>query len=183
MMRCDKDRQEFRDELRRTDWDVFLTLLFHRRWKIEDGQDIIDRWDWLVSRKLVGRDFNKNPQRRPIYIGCCGVDSQTHLHTHLLLKLPTGTDTDRFKKICEDSFTKVGEDFRLRKLEEASIHQKQWWTKPICGRVHLETPPNEESDQTSIVNYTTLSRHLQWVETGLDTSSVVISRNYGTMTN
>jgi hypothetical protein len=162
---------------------VFLTLLFHRRWKIEDGQDIIDRWDWTVSRKMVGRDFNTTPHLRPLYIGCCGVDGQKHLHTHLLIKLPGGTDLDRFERICEDSFKKVGEDFRLSKLEEVSVYQEKWWTRPFGGRVHLETPPGNRSDQDGVVIYTTLPRHLQWVENGLDTSSVVISRNYGTMTN
>ena len=155
-------RQTLRDELVKTEWNVFLTLLFHRHYPLEVGHKLIHRWDGLVNSELVGRRYNKdtNSNKRMVYFGCSGFDGNRHLHTHLLVKVPNETKITGFRGVCEQSFRRVvdkGEVF-------FSSNEKNYLDK---------------TDRENIVSYTTLHRHLGLDDTGLlDTSSIVISNNY-----
>ena len=155
-------RQTLRDELGKTEWNGFLTLLFHRHLPLEVGHKLIHKWDGMVSRRMVGRRFNKskNHGKRMVYFGCSGFDGNRHLHTHLLVKVPNETKIMGFRGVCEESFTRVvgkGEVY-------FSSNEKDYFDK---------------TDRENIVSYTTLTRHLGLDDTGLlDTSSIVISNNY-----
>jgi hypothetical protein len=61
-----------RDEIRKKDWDLFMTLNFHRHFSIEQGHKMISQWDQRVSRELNGRHFHKpqSQSKRMEFIGC-----------------------------------------------------------------------------------------------------------------
>ena len=163
-LRSKIQRQDIRDELMKTEWNGFLTLLFHRHLPLEVGHKLIYKWDGLVSRRMVGRRFHKskNYGKRMVFFGCSGFDGNRHLHTHLLVKVPNETEMDGFRGVCEDSFTRVVDK----------------------GEVYLSSNKKnylDETDKDNIVSYTTLHRHLGTDEMGLDTSSIVISTNYEMM--
>ena len=132
-------RQDIRDELMKTKWNGFLTLLFHRHLPLEEGHKLIHKWDGLVSRRMVGRRFHKskNYGKRMVFFGCSGLDGNRHLHTHLLLFVPPQTKIEGFRGVCEKSFRRVvdkGEVF-------FSSNEKTYFDK---------------TDRENIVSYTTL---------------------------
>ena len=161
-LRSKIQRETLRDELMKTEWNVYLTLLFHRHIPLEEGHKLIYKWDGLVSRRIVGRRFHKknNYGKRMVYFGCMGFDGQTHLHTHLLVKVPLEWKREGFRGGFEESFGKVVDKGKVF----FSTNDKNYF---------------DDTDRENIVSYTTLTRHLGLDDTGLlDTSSIVISNNY-----
>ncbi len=167
-------RQTLRDELVKTEWNVFLTLLFHRYYPLEVGHKLIHRWDGLVNSELVGRRYNKdtNSNKRMVYFGCSGFDGQKHLHTHLLIKVPLEWKRREFEGVFEESFRSVGEGDRVRRKGKYRFRGKVYFSPNDKGFF-------DKTDTENIVSYTTLHRHLGLDNRGLlDTSSIVFSNNY-----
>ena len=58
--KLNKQQMNFRNEIGKHHWDLFVTLNFHRHVSIEEGHKLIREWDKHVSRKLNGRRYNKD---------------------------------------------------------------------------------------------------------------------------
>lgn len=156
-------RSRIREELETEDWDVFLTLNFRRYIPLKEGVQLLDRWDSLISRQMVGRRYNlpKNNHRRMTFVGCGGYNGRNQTHFHLLVKLPSDWKTkeniSEYQRLVEFYFPKVG-------------------GKEVDFRVIGKTT----EDRGKVVYYTTNHRHLPLNDDGmLDMDSMVFSRNHG----
>ena len=127
--KLNEQQSKIRNEVRKHDWDLFVTLNFHRHFSIEDGHKMIRDWDSRVSRKLNGRRYTKpqNQWKRMKFIGCLSygegrrkttrldkvkitpyltsnrLEDTRPLHSHLLVDRPHRVEIDRFIDVCEES--------------------------------------------------------------------------------
>jgi len=150
------------------DWDVFLTLNFRKNLPFTTGLEMIDKWDGLVSKQMVGRRYNlsKNFYRRMSFVGGGGYNGKEQLHFHLLVKLPpewrTETNLKEFRRLVEFYFPRVG-----------------------GKEVDFQTIGKTEDDRRKVVVYVTEPRHFPVSnESHRDNDShrrsgVVVSRNFG----
>ena len=171
------DREEIREGLSKVDWNVFLTLLFHRNLPIEEGNKLIHKWDRLVNQRFYGGRFTlpKNKGKRMVFWGCNGLDSGNHLHTHLLVKVPdrwikNGKNGIGFEEVLSECFSRVCEGYRLTRKEKKKFDGKVFFTKDDTGRFDI-------INQDNSVSYPLQYRHLPFDEYGLDTSTIVESIN------
>ena len=171
------DRDKIREGLSKMDWNVFLTLLFHRHLPIEEGNKLIHKWDGVVNHEFFGGRYSlsKNKMKRMVFWGCNGFDSGNHLHTHLLVKVPRGWKTSRkngigFEKVIRDCFSRVCKGYRLTRNEKKRFDGEVFFTKDDRGSFDIE-------DKGNSVSYPLRYRHLSFDEYGLDTSSIVESHN------
>jgi hypothetical protein len=82
-----------------------ITANFNRVTTTTNGRDKLKAWSSFVERKLFGRNYFKKPQSERLFfvaIPEIGTGS-THLHYHLLAKLPESRH-DTFSQIAESTW-------------------------------------------------------------------------------
>lgn len=162
-IRSSIQRNQIRETFGSVRFNQFLTMRMNKKVSIEDGEQVLNRWDYYVNRKMVGRRFTKekNLHRRQVVMGCSGFDTNGQLHFHLNIIVPSDWNTGRYKEVCEEVFQSIVPNGTIY----FSTNDKGWF---------------DEKDNQNLINYTTKFGHLGVNELGeIDTSSVFMSRNIG----
>ena len=197
---------ELKDEVRRKNWDLFMTLNFRRHISIEKGHKLIDQWDRSVSRYSNGRRFNRSSKRMKFF-GCLSYNEGRRVNGSMLKSNPLSIDGTT--RILPDTTTKSTPYSISNPLrDERHLHSHLLIDLPlgveidrfidVCetmfGRVLNKTTFQVYRDKmvhTSIddldvqgvhqvTDYIVQERHIGKDESGLlDSGNVVISRNWG----
>ena len=84
---------------------IMATFVFNRRVSIIDAQILFERFHGQLDRVLVGRAFERKPEKRSLYFA--NIEKPTvHIHIHALFKM-TKLQELRFHLVAHDLWKKI----------------------------------------------------------------------------